>query len=155
MALTANRKAELARLTLPSDQEMIRRIRDFMLRAGLSQTEFAQQIGYSVASVGLYINGHYGEHHPREANTLAIRAAAKEFMDLHECDQDIRLRGTHHHTQSFSEIRNAALNALEKGTSYLVDGPPGTEKTWSLRQIEREIRENDLGRVVYLRPHQA
>ena len=150
MALTAKRKAELARMALPSDQEMTKRIRDFILRAGLSQAEFGQQIGYSIAAINLYLSGRYGENHPTEANTRAIRAAAKEFMDVHEISQDVRLRGNHYETDAFIEVRRAALNALEKGSAYLVDGPPGTEKTWSLRQIEREINEHNHGRAVYV-----
>lgn len=150
MALTAKHKAALKRMTLPSDEETRQRIRSFMWRSGLNTCEFAEQIGYAHSSLTLYLAGRYDLHHERDVNTLAIRAAAKEYIDLHEIGQQISLRGRHHNTSSFAEARRAALNALERGTAYVIDGPPGTEKTWSLRQIEREINDNRLGRAVYV-----
>lgn len=150
MALSARRKAALQHMTLPSDEDMQHRIRDFMLRAGMNQVEFAQQIGYGVSSIGIFLGGHYGKTHAAESNTLAIRAAAKEYMDLHDVSHQVVLKGRHHETSSFLEARRAALNALARGTAYVIDGPPGTEKTWSLRQIEREINDRKLGRAIYV-----
>ncbi len=151
MALSAARKQELARMTLPSDEEMRQRVRRFVGLSGMTWTEFASAVGYSQAAIHLFLGGRYGEAAPGAVdNSRAIRAAIKEYIDTHEIAGGFEFRGKHHATQSFSEVRRAALSALRKGTAYLLDGPPGTEKTWSLRQIEREVRENQLGRCVYV-----
>jgi type II secretory pathway predicted ATPase ExeA len=39
---------------------------------------------------------------------------------------------------------------MRSGSAYLVDGPPGTEKTYSLRVVEREINESGKGLAVYV-----
>jgi DNA transposition AAA+ family ATPase len=150
MALTAKRKAELARMTLPSEDSLRERIRLFQARAGINNNDFAQLIGYSHSAVSLFMLGLYGSNHPKAQNSLALRAAAKQYMDLHDVDNNIALRGRHYKTASSIEVREAALNALQKGTAYLVDGPPGTEKSWSLLQVQREINESGLGRAIYV-----
>lgn len=149
MALSAKRKAALENMSLPSDEDMQQRIRSFLLRSGMNQAEFSQQLGYGGGSINLYLGGHYGKGYAG-TSTLALRAAAKEYMDLFDVAHRVKLKGRHHETSSFLEARRAALNALERGTAYVIDGPPGAEKTWSLRQIEREIHEQKLGRAIYV-----
>jgi DNA transposition AAA+ family ATPase len=137
-------------MTIPGEEEMRTRIRSFLLRSGLNHSEFCDQIGYSSSAFGQFLSGRYDSHHATEVNTRNLRAACKEYMDLHEINDSFMLTGPHHATASFEEVRRAALNALRRGTAYLVDGPPGTEKTHSLRHIEQEIRERNLGRFVYV-----
>jgi Cdc6-like AAA superfamily ATPase len=85
-----------------------------------------------------------------EKHTRAIRAAAGEFMDLHHVSLEWSTPHAAHRTASFRAVRNAALNAMRSGSAYLVDGPPGTEKTFSLRSVEREINDGIEGRAVYV-----
>lgn len=150
MALSAVRKAQLARMTLPGDAETVQRVRAFMFRSGLGVQEFAEEIGYSYSGMRLFLQGRYDQHHARSENTLAIRAACKEYIDVHELQEDVRLRGDHYETEDYKAIRRSALNALRNGKAYVVDGPPGTQKTWSLLNIKREINEKHLGRAVYV-----
>lgn len=150
MALSAKRKKELALMTLPSDDEMRTRVESFLRSSGLSRSEMASLIGYSYSSLTLYLNDNYGSHHRTEGNTAEIRATLKEFMDLHEVQNSFYFSGTHHQTTAYLDVRTAALNALAKGTAYLLDGPPGTEKTWCLRQVEREVNCTGLGRAIYV-----
>lgn len=137
-------------MTLPGEDEMRNRIRVFLLRTGLNHGEFCDQIGFSSSAFGQFMSGRYDIHHPTEANTRNIRAVAKEFMDLHALHETYEVTGPHYATAGFEEVRRAALNALRRGTAYLVDGPPGTEKTHSLRRVEREVQERNLGRFVYV-----
>jgi Cdc6-like AAA superfamily ATPase len=137
-------------MTLPSEEEMRSRVRSFLLRSGLNHAEFCDIIGYSSSAFGQFLSGRYDSHHATEVNTLNLRAACKEYMDLHEINESFMLAGPHYATAGFEEVRRAALNALRRGTAYLVDGPPGTEKTHSLRRVEHEVRERGLGRFVYV-----
>jgi len=150
MALSVARKTELAAMALEPEDDMRRRIRSFMLRAGLNTEEMGRAIGYSYAAMGMFLRGSYDAHHPVESNSLAMRAAAKEFMDMHDMAAEFTFKARQHKTKAYREIRASALTALEQGAAYLVDGPPGTEKTYTLRQIEREVKEKQLGRAVYV-----
>jgi len=150
MALSAERKAELARMDIPSEDSMRKRIKLFVQSSGMTGIEFGQAIGYADCSVALFLNGRYDAHHAKEENTRALRAAAREFMDLHETSLDWVSPHAAHHTCAFRQVRSAALAAMRSGTAYLVDGPPGTEKTFSLRSAEREINDSGEGRAVYV-----
>jgi DNA transposition AAA+ family ATPase len=148
--LSNERKQQLAVMNLPSEEEMRRRTRLFMMRSGLTPVEMAEAVGYAYSSLNLFLSGSYDANHPREANSLNIRASLKQYMDLHEIESGVILRGAHHRTSDYVSVRRSALNALERGTAYLVDGPPGTQKTWILRQVEREINLRRDARAVYV-----
>jgi len=150
MPLTLERKEELARMSPVSNAEMQQRMRSFMLRSGMSAREFGEQIGYSKSTIGEFLRGDYWTRHPEDADAAALKAAARDYMEEHELLNGYTFRGTHHNTESFMAVRASALSALELGSAYLVDGPPGTEKTYSLRRIEKEINESNLGRAVYV-----
>lgn len=148
--LSRERKKQLAAMYLPSDGEMIGRTRLFLMRSGMTPIEMAEAIGYAPQSLHLFMAGNYDSNCPRESNSLNIRAKLKEFMDLHDIGTQELARGTHHNTLDYTAVRRSAFNALQRGTAYLVDGPPGTQKTWILRQVEREISTRDEGRAVYV-----
>lgn len=154
MALTAERKAQLAQMDIPGDRETIARATAFQQRAGLTTHEFSQLIGYSTSTLSVYLGGHYGlnltDDHDPTHNTLAIRAALTEYMDKWD-DAQPEERRQPHRTADFSHIFECCLQALEHGTAYVIDGPPGTQKTYSLRAVEREIKERiGRGRVIYV-----
>jgi DNA transposition AAA+ family ATPase len=155
MALTATRRAQLAQLSLPSEEEMARRIKSFLARSGMCLTEFADEIRYSHTTLSLFLNGKAYRHdaegnNAQGSNTLQLRSVCKEYMDLHDVELAHRMRGEHVATVDFQILRDATLKALAEGLAYVVDGPPGTQKTWCLRMMEREIKERGLGRAVYV-----
>lgn len=150
MALSSVRKAELAAMGLPQEAEMRRQVRSFILRSGMTNLEMAEAIGYSPAALNQFILGNYCQNHVKEENSLAIRAAVHNYMRQHHGATEYAFNGTHHKTKAYREVRASAFIALERGAAYLVDGPPGTEKTHTLRQIEREINLSGKGRAVYV-----
>jgi DNA transposition AAA+ family ATPase len=143
MALSKQRKAELAKMQLPSDAEMRLRAERFRHKMGLTLDEFSIAVGYSSSSLGVYLQGHYGdnltENHDDTRNTCNIRAALKQYMDLWEGEKPVTEDRAPYPTQDYLAVRQACLNALEHGWAYVIDGPPGTQKTFSLRAAEREI----------------
>lgn len=97
------------------------------------------------------LSGHKLDRAPDAvSNSLALKAACKEFMDMHQKQKRDNVPAKHYPTASFDEVRRSALNALKRGTAYVIDGPPGTEKTWSAKQIQCEVHEKKLGRFVYV-----
>lgn len=155
MALSRERKAELAKMTLPSDEETKRRAQIFRQRSGMTLGDLSEAIGYSASSLSVYLHGHYGDalsdKHDATRNSLSIRAALKQFMDLNEAAQPKFEVAPAHRTKDFLDVRKSCLNALERGSAYIIDGPPGTQKTFSLRAVEREINQlPDGSRALYV-----
>ena len=150
MGHTLEHRAALATLELPEDDELRRRISSFLLRSGLSQSEFGDAINYSATAVNHFLHGRYGANHLTQNNSRAFKAASKAYVDGHEIDESITLNRKHHKTGDFIQVRTAAFNALRRSAAYIIDGPPGTQKTESLRRIEAEINREHLGRAVYV-----
>ncbi len=141
MALSNVRRAELAKLTLQ--------------RSGMTTPELSQQIGYAPSSLGVYLHAKYGNaltaKHDGSENTRAIRAAIKEYADAWEAAQPKFEVVPAHRTKDFLDVRRCCMNALERGSAYIIDGPPGTQKTFSLRATEREINQlPDGSRAIYV-----
>lgn len=155
MALSTERRRQLATMKLPSDAETVARTIAFEQRSGLTRLEMSHAIGYSAGALGVYVGGHYNDalstDNDRVHNTANIRAALKEFMDKWEGSQALTTDREPHRTADFKAIFDSSLNALDNGSAYVIDGPPGTQKTFSLRAVEREIQEKvGRGRVIYV-----
>lgn len=155
MALTTERRNELAQMNLPSEEAMRKRLRSFNTRTGLTMHDLADMSGYSFSAIRLFMTGNYDRHHAKESNTLALRAALKHLIDKYEVEQKVHLDGPHYETSTFVDLRRSILNAMRRGTAYLVDGPPGTGKTHALRRVEHEINSEDLGHAVYVYARQG
>lgn len=144
------RKAELVAMGLPSDQDTIRRARAFVLRAGLTLAELADMAALNQNSLRVYLSGSYCAHNGADSNTLSVRAALKQVMDRHEIAHTPPAAGAHHETREYSAIRRSMLECLSQGTACLVDGPPGTQKTYTFRRVAEEINRGHQGRAVYV-----
>jgi len=148
--LTTERKEHLKSLGLPSDVEMIRRARAFALRAGLTYAELGELAGINVNSFRVWIAGNYDTHHVAESNTLNVRAAIKAAMDRYEISFAPAAAGPHYSTAEYEKVRTSMMAALKQGTAFLVDGPPGTQKTYTFRRVVDEINQSKEARAVYL-----
>jgi type II secretory pathway predicted ATPase ExeA len=148
--LTTERKAHLQSLGLPSDQEMIRRARAFALRAGLTYGELAEMAGFNQNTFRVWMSGNYDRHHQCDSNTLNLRAAVKEVIDRYEIETMASSATPHHSTDEYEKVRRAMWSALRQSTAYLVDGPPGTQKTYAFRRVAEEINASSEGRAVYV-----
>lgn len=144
------RKAQLQQMGLPSDVELIRRARMFVMQAGLTTGELADLASVNPNSLRVYLSGSYGKHRPADSNTLPIRAALKEAIDLHEIKHRSRSQNAHHPTAEFNEIRASMFDALADGSAVLVDGPPGIGKSWALENVAAEINKSGTGRAIYV-----
>ncbi len=150
MPLHAKRKSELKEMGLPPDTEMIRRARAFALRSGLTYTEMGEMAGLNPSSFRVWISGNYDRHQGADSNTLLVRAAIKQVMDRYEVDNIPPDAGNHYSTAEYESVRRSMLAALRQGTAFLVDGPPGTQKTYTFRRVAAEIEKSGEGRAVYI-----
>jgi DNA transposition AAA+ family ATPase len=151
--LTAAKKQYLNQLGLPSDADLIREARRFMLTVGFTIGEMADAVGMNPSSFGVWISGNYDKHDPHgdERNTLQVRAKIKEFLNQYEDSRDDFMSRPHYVTKDFTTLRKSILTALDQGVAFLVDGPPGTQKTHAFRRVAHEINTSGLGRAIYMR----
>jgi DNA transposition AAA+ family ATPase len=150
MTILSKRLPYLNALGLPGDAEVIRRARAFVLRSGLTMTEFAGIAELNPSSLRVFLSGHYAQHRPSDSNTLAIRAALKQVMDQHEIENPEPDSKRHYDTAEFKAVRRSMWSALRSGAAFLVDGPPGTQKTYTFRRVAEEINRSKDGRAVYI-----
>jgi type II secretory pathway predicted ATPase ExeA len=148
--IPAARKSQLLAMGLPDDTQTIRRARAFALKAGFTLGELADMAALNPNSLRVYMSGNYDAHKPAESNTLNIRAALKELMDLYEIELAPEALGTHYDTAEYETIRRSMWTALRHATACLVDGPPGTQKTYAMRRVADEINRSGKGRAVYV-----
>jgi type II secretory pathway predicted ATPase ExeA len=74
----------------------------------------------------------------------------KAAMDRHELSTKPSETGAHYATSEYNKVRKSMLAALDNGTAFLVDGPPGTQKTYTFRRVVEEINRTERGIAVYL-----
>jgi DNA transposition AAA+ family ATPase len=144
----------LKSLDLPPDAEMIRRVRSFLIESGLTTGEFAEAAGMNGSSFRVWLSGNYAGRKASkevEQNTLMVRAKLKEYLDHFEEAHDDFMGRPHYATRDYAAARKAILDSLKEGVAYVVDGPPGTQKTHCARRIAQEINESGKGRAVYMR----
>lgn len=155
MSLSAARRRELATMDIPSDDEVRARALEFEERSGLTRGEFSLAIGYSAGVLGMFLGGHYNvalsKDHDQAHNTLNIKAKLIAFIDKWDDVQVLLRHQAMHHTADFELIRGVCSKALANASAYVIDGPPGTQKTYSLRAFEREAKQTfGGGRVIYV-----
>jgi hypothetical protein len=137
-------KAHLLSLGLPSDVDMIRRVRFFVMKAGLTLAEMADMAAVNPNSLRVYLSGSYGLKSPADSNTLPIRAALKQALDLNEVKHTSPAEEKLYTSVEYEAIRKAMLRALRTHTGVLVDGPSGSKKSWSFRRVCHEINDQHL-----------
>lgn len=150
MGILHKRKPYLNSLGLPDDAEMIRRARAFNLHAGLTVAELADLASLNPSSLRVFLAGAYGSHRHADSNTLAIRASLKQVMDLYDIKHKPTLTERHYETAEYAAVRESMWSALKEGTAFLVDGPPGTQKTYTFRRVADEINRSGEGRAIYI-----
>jgi DNA transposition AAA+ family ATPase len=150
VSILYKRKPYLKSLGLPSDAEMIRRTRAFVLHSGLTLGELADLATLNPSSLRVFLSGHYGDHHAAEDNSLAVRAALKGVIDRYEIEHGAVVQGKHYDTAEYDAVRRSMWAALRQGTAFLVDGPPGTQKTYTFRRVAQEINRSSEGKAVYV-----
>ena len=102
------------------------------------------------SSLRVFLSGHYGQHRQSDSNTLAIRAALKQIIDQHEIENPESGARPHYETSDFKAVRRSMWAALRNGTAFVVDGPPGAQKTYTFRRVAEEINCSKEGRAVYI-----
>jgi DNA transposition AAA+ family ATPase len=142
-------KAQLALMGLPSDLDTIRRARMFMAESGSTTGELADMANLNPNSLRVYLSGSYDRHYVADTNTLQVRAALKQALDLHEIKRRGR-QNRHYPTAEYGEVRASILDAMTDGSAVLIDGAVGIGKSWVTQGCAEEINQTKIGRAIYV-----
>jgi DNA transposition AAA+ family ATPase len=112
----------------------------YLTRADLSHAEFADQIGYGVSTIHMFLAGRY---HARDDKYL--RAAVWDYMQRSPLDVQARSKGVLFETENYHHILRYFKRATLNGEWVLLYGPPGTQKSFVLDhlicQLHREKKQ--------------
>ncbi len=158
MAFSAEQKERLALVEVSDDATVRARLERWMSATGWTEDDVADSIGYSRSAVMLFRIGRYCENHRRAENSRALRVALCELMDARPAELTRRARGTPYRTRTYWKVRRAFFKALGNPSwAYVIDGPPGSQKSYVLETLCDELREQEAGkngsgrRVLYVR----
>jgi DNA transposition AAA+ family ATPase len=157
MALSTKEKQRLAAIHVPNEEDTRQMIYRFMGATGLTQEDFAEELGYSGVSLSHFLLGRYDENCRRDDNTLRLRATVKDYIERHPAATESAITGRLYETEDYKQIRKYFYKALEGPRAYCVDGAPGTRKTHILKCLIRELQIADAAknghgrRAVYVR----
>lgn len=131
---------------MPDDVAIAAQMEEFFSASGYTVYDLAEAIGYSRTAVSLMRDGKYCEHHKREGNTLAVRAAIKEFIESFEAPEFESAATQIYRTGNFEKIKKAFDQALNNGWAYCVDGAPGTQKTYAAKYLINQLHKEEAGK---------
>jgi type II secretory pathway predicted ATPase ExeA len=142
---------------LDDDRRVRTRLEAWMAATGATDLDVAEHTGYKRATINLYRNGRYCEHKGNEAdNSVALRAALTSMMDAEPVSAEIAQGGVTYDTETYRKVRRAFHRALDQGWAYIIDGPPGTQKSYTVQALRDEVRRADAAmnghgrRVLYV-----
>jgi type II secretory pathway predicted ATPase ExeA len=135
----------------PSGDDTRTAIADYMRRSGLTQQDLGRRIGYARTTMNYFVENSY----EALGSDLRIRKAAWDFMRAHPLDAPAESAGRLYQTENFRLLRSYFYRALDQSQAILVDGAPGTQKTYVLEHLIAELNRSDLskngsGRRAYL-----
>jgi len=130
---------------------MIAAIRDYMGRSGLNLANFALRISYSPKTLRAFLDGTY---HQVAGSAKNIRTAVEKFMQANPLEAPTRINGELYDTANVRVIRQTFEQLLLKPVAYMIYAPPGSQKTFALRnEVARfnlqELPKNGSGRRAF------
>jgi DNA transposition AAA+ family ATPase len=134
-------RAKALKLGERGRHQVVALLRDYLDRSGLSTTEFAARINYSRTSVALLLNDKY---HQVSGNAGPICQAIIAFITAHPIAPATEAYGELYDTANVRTMRQTFQQLLRRPVMYLVDAPPGSEKTFSLKHLVAELNRSEL-----------
>ena len=144
--MAVSRERRLAPRRCPASPIVRRALRDYLMHSGLSAPAFANLINYSKESVNAFLADNYTW---RASTDKHIAEAMWEFIHQHPVSPAKLHTGRPFRTKDAERIRQSCLSALQGRRWLLVEGGPGTQKSYALYHFfcERNRRERDAAYV--------
>lgn len=135
-----------------AESEPVRaQLRDYLGRTGMNANDFARRINYSGVTLRCFVDARYQNI---GANDERIRKAVQAFIAAHPIEPPQRVRGELYDTANVRAIRETFEKLLAKPVAYMVYGPPGSQKSFTLENViamlnQQEMAKNGHGRRAY------
>jgi len=118
-------------------------LQDYLARTGLTYSDFAPRINYSPATLRMFLDDKY--HRIAGTHSLLCRAI-EQFIHQHPADAPQELMGDLYETENVRIIRSTIDKLLKYPTGYLVYGPPGSQKSFTLEHEIARLNSQELGK---------
>lgn len=115
-------------------------LQEYMQRTGLTSSDFARRINYSVASMYTFIQGRYQGSNGRLCTTI------REFIEQHPVQAMTRDAGKLYETENVTKLRGIFYECLDQQRAGVVYGGPGSQKTFALKHLIAELNCIDLAK---------
>jgi type II secretory pathway predicted ATPase ExeA len=138
-------RAQRNRLRLeatPDDRVEVRELlADYLERTGLTEPDFAKRIGYSTPAIRLFASDRW---HRVAGSSKNIIRAIREFIAAHPIAPITDVFGDLYETANLRAIRATFQRLLRRPVSYMIYGPPGSQKSFVLQHLISELNRDEL-----------
>jgi hypothetical protein len=126
-------------------------LENYLQRTSLPMTEFARRIDYSPETLKQFRSNKY--HNVAGTHRLLCRAI-EQYIESNPIEPPTQILGELYETTNSRIIRQTIQKLLVRPTAYLIYGPPGSQKSFTLeyeiaRLNREELSQNGHGRRAY------
>lgn len=151
MAYSTEQKKKLLAVSLPETTQVREIVRDYMARCGLTLEQFSARIGYAKSTLNNFLGGSYQRV---AASDAAIRQSVLTYVQANPIAANEFTPGKLYETSNVRLMRKCFAEVLEKSRCGILEGDPGTQKSWVAQHLiyelnQRELSKNGHGRRAY------
>jgi len=126
-------------------------LQNYLQRTAMTIPDFTRRINYSPETIRKFLSEKY--HHIAGTHRLVCRAI-EQFIQQHPIEPVTSVHGELYQTENVQIIRRTIQKLLLRPTAYVIYGPPGSQKSFTLeyeiaRLNREEIGNNGHGRRAY------
>jgi hypothetical protein len=118
-------------------------LQDYLARTGLTVSDFAHRINYAPQTLGLFANDKY--HHVAGTHRLLCEAIERYIVE-NPLRAPQQLMGELYETENVRIIRSTIDKLLKHPVGYLIYGPPGSQKSFTLEHEIARLNSQELGK---------
>jgi DNA transposition AAA+ family ATPase len=147
MGTPTRRRAAAERAGAPEARLVRAGLLDYMRLTGSTVLNIAREVGYSRATVDMFIHSVYRRGF---RDDLFLRTAIWEFVQSRTTTPAPGPRGRLFETAGYRQIRRYVLRAIEHGEIALIYGPPGVQKTFVIEHLVAERQREEKNDAIYV-----
>ena len=151
MRLTHSDRHRLSQVDAPDSETVRTALRNYMGVLDLTKSQFAEQIHRGESTMNLFLRGDYSK--VAEDDTM-IRKTVWDYLQRHPLAPAGSGNGARRarlfQTENYRRIRKYFQAACQHGEVVLLYGPPGTQKTFTLRHLIVELFRQKKENAVYV-----
>jgi type II secretory pathway predicted ATPase ExeA len=133
----------------PGYAAVVAKANEFMVRRGLTASQFADLVGCGVSTMNVYLRGDYDKH-PGIQSTRYMDGRLWAYVMRHWPRREEIPVEPLLETKGYLKVRESIDQAIEVGANSLIYGPPSSEKSFVAEQIAAQYRTAGCPDVIYV-----